>query len=59
MDPEFVCGGPSRLYYPQEDLAKFGYKLNMKENLFEHPWFFFFLIWATYLNHEQKSWKFS
>jgi hypothetical protein len=32
---------------PQEDLAKFGYKLNMKVKFLKHP----SLILATYLNH--------
>jgi hypothetical protein len=32
---------------PHEDLAKFGYKLNMKVNFVKHP----SIVLATYLNH--------
>ncbi len=32
---------------PQEDLAKFGYKLNMKVNFLKHP----SIVLANYLNH--------
>jgi hypothetical protein len=45
------------LYYsqsgddPQEDLAKFGYKLHMKAMLKKHPC----VLLATYLNHMQTS----
>jgi hypothetical protein len=40
---------------PLEDLAKFGYKLNLKVRIIEYP----FTFLATYLNHAYKSHKFS
>ncbi len=39
----------------KKDLAKFGYKLNMKVKFSKHPSIFL----ATYLNHVQKSEKIS
>jgi hypothetical protein len=41
------CGRPKCGDCVQEDLAKFGYKKNIKVEFFEHPSIFF----TAYLNH--------
>ncbi len=46
------CGVAPSGDHPQEDLTKFGYKLNMKVEFFKNS---FIDFWLTYLNYEDKS----
>jgi len=44
--------------HPQEDLARFGYKLHMKVNFFKNILFWVRGKGATYLNHVKGIWRF-